>query len=422
MKSKLFIVALAAVTGSVASAATFNVSNPAEFQSALTTAQSNGEPDTINVAAGFYDIAASGTLTYTAPASENAGLTIFGADSTTVILDGGSQVPILRIDTTQVINDGGVSIEVYNMTFQNGTAPGTPANGGALAIQTDESQQPAEFATIVWIGGSEFYGNTATGDGGAVYVRAHAVEGIYLDDLTFDRFEVNPTTFESNEAGGNGGGAYVAGGLFTTPIAFRNIDFFYGIATGSGGGLAVEGFDAATPSAFRAQSVSFFDINFFNNQSNDTSGGGGGADVGAVSVFMDTVGFVDNVAEEGGGLRIRPSWDSITMVNTGFTGNQAASSGGGMAVGCTFFNTFTVTNNTFFENVANGNGGGLFVLLDSSASIAQIYNNIIYGNTSEQGTGDDLYMNNQCFNDIGASTELFNNDITDFDIGPIAVI
>ena len=422
MNLRLFIVALAAVTGSVASAATFNVSDPAEFQSALTTAQNNGEPDTINVAAGFYDIAGSGTLTYTAPASESAGLTISGADSTTVTLDGGSQVPILRIDTTQVINDGAVSIEVYNMTFQNGAASGTSANGGALSIVTDESQQPAEFATIVWVGGSEFYGNTATGDGGAVYIRAHAVEGIYLDDLTFDRFEVNPTTFVNNEAGGDGGCAYVAGGLFTTPIAFQNIDFFYGIAAGSGGGLAVEGFDAATPSAFRASSVSFFDVGFNNNVSNSVTGGGGGADVASVSVFMDTVGFVDNEAQEGGGLRIRPSWDSLTMVNTGFTGNQAAATGGGMAVRETFFNTFTVTNNTFFANVANGDGGGLHVLIDGSASIAQIYNNIIYGNTSEQGTGDDLFVNNQFFNDIGVTTELFNNDITDFDVGPIAVV
>ena len=51
-------------------------------------------------------------------------------------------------------------------------------DGGALTILTDESQQPAEFATMVWVGGSEFYSNSADGDGGAVYIRAHAVEGL----------------------------------------------------------------------------------------------------------------------------------------------------------------------------------------------------------------------------------------------------
>ena len=411
-----------ACTPYLAFAATFDVSNPTEFQNALTTAQSNGESDTINVAAGFYNILAGGTLTYTATATENATLTITGANSTTVILDGGSQVPILRIDTTAVINDSGVGVEVHNMTFQNGSASGTPADGGALAILTDESLQPAERAVLVWIGGSEFYGNTATGDGGAVFVRAHAVEGIYLDDLTFDRYQVDATTFVSNQAGGNGGGAYVAGGLFTTPIALQNIDFFYGIAGGSGGGLAVEGFDPDTPSAYRAQSVSFFDISFYGNQSNSVTGGGGGADVGALSLAIDTVGFVDNSARTGGGLRIRPNWGGISVVNTGFAGNTASADGGGMAAEETFFNTLTLTNNTFSENVATNRGGGAFLLFDSSSSIAQIYNNIIYGNTAQQGTGDDLYVNNRALDDIGATTELFNNDITDYDVGPVAVV
>lgn len=131
-------------------AANFDVNNPAEFQAALTTAEGNGEPDTINVAAGFYDISASGTLTYTAIATENAALTITGADSTTVILNGLFQVPILRIDTTAVINDSGVSIDVRNMSFVAGNASGAPANGGALAILTDDSQQPPELAQ--WCG------------------------------------------------------------------------------------------------------------------------------------------------------------------------------------------------------------------------------------------------------------------------------
>ena len=353
--------------------------------------------------------------------TENAGLAIVGDDSTTVFLDGGGQVPILRIDTTAVTNDSGVSIEVYNMTFRNGNATGAPANGGALAILTDESQQPAEFATLVWIGGSEFKGNRATGDGGAVYVRAHAVEGIYLDDLTFDFVG---DMLPGNQAGGDGGSAYVAGGFFTTPIFINNIDFFNGIAGGSGGGLVVEGFDAQTPVTDEARSVSLTDITFYNNQSNGAvdGNGGGGADISSLETTIDTVGFIDNRARLGGGLRIRPSWSSISMVNSGFTGNRASTHGGGMAVEETFFQALTITNNTIFGNTANGNGGGAFLLFDSSSSIATIYNNIIYGNTSEQGIGDDLYVNNQALNDIGATTELFNNDITDYSVGPIAVV
>ena len=124
MLTRLVGAALAVALASVAPAATFNVTTPAEFQNALTTAQANGEPDTINVSAGTYNIATNGTLTYAAVATENFGLTIEGNDSDTRILTGGMQVPILRIDTTAVISDSSISIEVRNMTFRNGNARG----------------------------------------------------------------------------------------------------------------------------------------------------------------------------------------------------------------------------------------------------------------------------------------------------------
>ena len=47
----LLLLILASISTGV-SAATFDVTSASEFQTALTTAQSNGEDDTINVAAG----------------------------------------------------------------------------------------------------------------------------------------------------------------------------------------------------------------------------------------------------------------------------------------------------------------------------------------------------------------------------------
>jgi len=396
-------------------AANFDVNNPTEFQTALTTAQANGQNDTINVAAGTFVVNTNGTLTYTAAASENFGLTITGSNQADTILDGGMQVPILRIDSTAVINDSGVYFELNNLIFRNGNASSAPNdNGGALAIMTDENQQPNEHATLVAISSSEFFDNIAAGDGGALYIRAHAVEGMYLNDLTFD----------GNEAGGDGGSASVAGGLFTTPIELTNIDFFDGVAQGSGGGLVVEGFDSATPSADEARSVRIYDVYFYNNQSASTAdgSGGGGADLSAFTITIDTVGLVDNRAREGGGVRVRPSWSSISMVNTGFAGNTASEDGGGMAIRESFFTDLTLTNNTFYENIATNRGGGAFILIDGSSSVASIYNNIIYGNstTAQEGTGDDLYVDNQFYGDIGAPVNLFNNDITDYDIAPVA--
>ncbi len=81
--------AFALACTSLAVADTFTVTTPAEFQAALTAAQANGQPDTITVEPGTYDVS-GGTLTYTAVATENHSLTINGNDSDAVTLDGGA--------------------------------------------------------------------------------------------------------------------------------------------------------------------------------------------------------------------------------------------------------------------------------------------------------------------------------------------
>ena len=389
-------------------AANFDVNNPTEFQTALTTAQANNQDDTINVAAGTFDVSTNGTLTYTAVASENFALTIAGNSMADTVLDGGAAVQILRLDSTAVTDDSAVVFRVQDIVFEFGNA--LDDNGGALVILTNEDQQPAVFPQLVEISGCEFIFNTAAGDGGAAYIRAHALDGIWV---------VN-TSFYGNEAGGHGGAAYVAGGLFTTPITFDFVDVYYSIAQGNGGGLLVRGFDAATPSADLANVAYFLDVIFHNNESMSAVGGGGGANISALTIGFDGVGFVDNQAREGGGLRVGSSWSSFRMINSGFVGNTATDDGGAIALRESFFNELVLTNNTIYENLATNRGGGAYILIDGSASIATIYNNIIYGNTAQQGTGDDLYVNNRFFEDLGATTELSYNDITDYDIGPVA--
>ena len=63
----------------------FDVIDVQGFQDALTDAQSNGQDDTINVAAGVYDLDA--TLEYAT--DENFALTIAGDIGGSTILDGG---------------------------------------------------------------------------------------------------------------------------------------------------------------------------------------------------------------------------------------------------------------------------------------------------------------------------------------------
>ena len=103
--------------------ATFNVTNPSQFQTALTTAATNGQDDVINVAAASYSV--TSTLEYSS--GENYALTIKGAGSSTTVLDGGDDVRILSI-TTSLAN---ANVTIQDLGFQNGTTTG---NGGCLQI------------------------------------------------------------------------------------------------------------------------------------------------------------------------------------------------------------------------------------------------------------------------------------------------
>lgn len=399
------LVALLLATGviSTASAEVFNVSTVQEFLDDLNTAATNDEDDTINVAAGTYNISA--TLTYTADANENRGLTIIGEDSDLVILQGNGQVPIMRIDTTAVTDDLGVFIEVANMTFQDGAATTAPdaVDGGALGIFIDESA--VEPAVSVVIRGSEFYDNVANNDGGAIHIRGAIVEGIFLSDLTVEGNETLASP-------GDGGGVYIAGS-FGSSVGLSDIDFFDNVATQNGGGLLVEGLLPGDPVSF----VSLFDIAFDGNEANGMAPGtgrGGGASVRAGDLNVEIVGFTDNVATLGGGLHLAGN-TRLLMENSGFNGN-IATDGGGLGTDTAADSGIVLINNTIFGNVVTNRGGGAYVSRGGSTLEIDFYNNIIWGNTGAAGA--DMYVEDDPFNLGGfdvVTVNLVNNDISDFE-------
>ncbi len=398
MIMRLFIVAFAAVVGSAASAATFDVSNPTEFQNALTTAQSNGENDVINVQAGTYNVNALGTLTYTAAPTESFSLSVLGADSTFVILDGAAQVPILRIDTTAVAAGDMVSIEVANMTFRNGYASGTVVNGGALSIEVME-------AVIATVSGSEFYDNRADGDGGAIYIEGLYMEGLMLSDLTIQRNQAFGTATGRN---GDGGGAAIRA-TWPSYVFVNNIDFFDNLAAGFGGGLEVEGVDDSTGTQF----VGLYDVMFDSNLLTG-SGSGGGASLFAIDVSVDLVGFVDNIAMDlGGGLHLREG-SRIRMINSGFV-NNTARLGGGFGTDTWNGAGVVLEHNTFTVNTATELGGGTYISRGLPNRQISLFNNIVWGNSAAGGM--DIYVNDDP-DDVGGNqvteVELVNNIFSDF--------
>ena len=352
MKKVLLFVLMALILNLAGSgwAVVFDVDTEAELRNALSTAASNGDHDTIYIAAGVYNTAGS-TFSYTpGPPEENYSLTIQGEGIGSTIFDGAG-VQILKIDTTGLDNDSNAHIVIRGVTFQNGASE----TGAGLSINTMNSNITVED--------SGFIGNSA-GVGG----------GLIADNWYDGTVILTNNTFSGNSARFVGGGAVAS----------------------SDGTIILTG-------------NTFID--------NSTSGGAGTIDAGGAAVSSDgTVTFINNrftnnsAEQRGGGVRINSFIRSaiVTLINNTFSGNSALH-GGGAYTSCES-GTMNIINNTFSGNTAHG--GGLYVELWEDRAVANIYNNIIWGNT-----WTDLYVaDNMDVIGSGATVNLYNNDYSDFDI------
>ena len=114
----------------------------------------------------------------------------------------------------------------------------------------------------------------------------------------------------------------------------------------------------------------------------------------------------------GGGIYIGTSQKAI-LINNVIAGNKSTSrynvaDGGGVYIEC---NNLTLTDNTITDNVASSpgigsGGGGLFYVLENNG-IANLYNNIIWGNTAY--SYGDIY-NYSYATTVTTTTNAFNND------------
>jgi len=210
--SSAFLVALLATN--VVFGKTFNVTTPDEFQNALTEAQSNSEDDTINVAAGIYNI--TSPLTYSTNDGDGGHtLTIQGAGTDKTILDGEKSVRIMDIntDTGKDGGDSGGDVTIEGMAFNNGKHT---FSGGGLYVDG--------YGANITIKQCAFSGNSANHGGGGVYVSLHS-----------GTTTITNNTFSGNSADyGGGGGVYVSSQSGTTIITNNT---FSGNSANYGGGV-----------------------------------------------------------------------------------------------------------------------------------------------------------------------------------------
>ena len=346
--------------------AVFNVTDSAGFQTALTAAAGNTQNDTINVAAGTYDVAS--TLTYIANSLEPYTLTIQGAGADDTILKSNHE-KIMSITAYEfVLIDG--------LTFLNGMASGS--------TDPDDS-------------------------GAGLYARVSSA-GLTVENCVFN----------GNYANRFGGGAYISNGSNPSGVVtFNNNVFMFNGASSSGGGLYVN----PSPITYNPELILTNNL-FLGNEAREYDGGG--ADVRAAGYtsaasIVERNTFLHNFAgRNGGGLCAELSSSAGaslyggTVRNNLFLDNRAEEGGGGAYFEVNLVGTGKVINNTCIGNESDQGGGFYFWLREETEDdhdvTANIQNNIIGNNSA--ATGTDLYINNNFSGDYAgnATVYLYNNN------------
>ncbi|RLD08351.1 MAG: hypothetical protein DRI44_09905 [Chlamydiae bacterium] len=401
----------------IASANIFNVNDVNSFQNALTTAQGNGQDNTINVAAATYNV--STPLSYIGSGSS---LSIIGVGAGTTILDGGNAVQIMNIDQS---TSGDILIS--GLTFRNGSNYVNDAsNGGGLALACNDSCS-ATLASCVFSNNITAFGGGGAivyvGDGNITITNCLATKNsTYIDDAgglsaqkesgtgfifiadnifydnhlgtssaavgdvegsAFYVYSLCPScdiTISNNLAYGNslknGAGTLYARMTQAANLIICDNIFSNNIATTRGGGIDVE---------LETGSINIKRNKLIDNTVNGTEGDGGG-----IAVTFNTSGtfeFSDNVlvgntaARHGGGanLGFGNGVTSAYIIQNIFVNNNSGSAdgiGGGLIINSDC--NVTLVNNTFFGNVSSSSGGGGFGFYSESAGVSAVVFNDIY--------------------------------------------
>lgn len=381
-KLRLFAYLLAMMT-TQASAQNFNPVTVNDLLTAITTANTNGEADTINLGGQTFNLLVSNNITN----GNNGTPSILSDNSHALTIKNGT---VRRDDSlSDVPGDNehfrlfhvasGASLVLDGVTIENGLAAvANQSFGGAIYTLGHLS-----------INKSKFNGNKALADGGAIYT------------LNGDISQVKDSSFSENSADGNGGAIFQDGGTFTT---ITHSTFTENSADDEGGALSVESGTLTTIeySTFDQNSSSSGGAVYITSQeeaviekiqnstfSNNTSSNIGGAlSVGRVeSIEQNT--FSGNTAVFGGAIAV----ENIPAEEGGFS--------------------LSLYNNTFTLNEASTSGGAIYIP-SNAAPIDTLVSNIIAQN--ESPLGPDIFneagaIDNESYNLIG------NNDASDIDAG-----
>lgn len=349
-----------AVSGQIASAATFQAANEAELEQAILDANASvGVPDTIEIGA------ATITLTSALPVITDE-LTIVGAGAASTILDGAGAYRLFYAAS------GTTSLTIQDLTIRNGYAStfADPYGGGVKVVSSSltlDGVTVSDNRAYVYGGGVQVIGSpgdtvsvTVTdsvfsdneamnSDGAGLRVKGYGVE-----------VDIVRSTFTNNNVLYYGYGGAVAVLNYGDPIAMTVVDstFVGNSALGGSGAVYVNAGDYATKVGGTVTiSGSTFELNL-----TDSNKGAGavwltGIDVGTLTDSTFYANATSNQFQTLGGALAALYTGSFSIDGSTFVGNSSTGSGGAIWSSSGYL---TVTDSTFTGNDSGGSGGAIY--------------------------------------------------------------
>lgn len=313
------------------------MTDSAGFQGALTSASTNNEDNTINLAAGTY----SSTSGFTYSAIRHT-LTIVGAN-----VDATDDATIITSSSgTGITFTFSGSIQVSGITVQDCAATGL--------LFENASDDPVVATFNVSIQDSHFTGNGAS--------------GVIIDDQLFvGPVEVKDSIFDHNTHSTDGGGLSVYVANQNSSVILTGNSFDQNHSDGTGGGawlktISIEGTDMTVGGSGEGEGNSF---------TSNT------ADTGSAGIFIQTycnMSFVGN-----------------TLIGNTIPIDNFGATGGGVII--QYAGTGEFSNNIIQDNSAPSSGGfGVGTFLEGSIGTINMNANLVSGNASLDYGGGSIAM------------------------------
>ncbi len=309
------------VQPSVSEAANFIAGTAAELITAINTANSTAEADTITLTADITLSVADSTLYGpTGLPLVRTAITIVG-NTHTIRRD--PSAPPFRL---LMINNTG-NLTVQDTTLSGGMAAGGGFRGGEGGGIFNYGQLTLQRCTVS--------GNSAEDFGGGVYNHGYGPVAL-----------VN-STISGNTARFQGGGVYNR--MFRGTFSLINSTVSDNATSGRGGGIT---------NIVNFGSVVQLVNSTVSGNTSGTQGGGIYSNAAASTVTITNSSVSGNLAEEaGGGVYSRSYGGTVRLVNSTVTGNSAINSGGGVGIGAYSGGTVALINSTVRDNKARYSGG-----------------------------------------------------------------